>query len=897
MNRIRTFAAALLTALGLCAQTPHFYGPDRLSSTLITAITQTADGLLWVGTDHGLNRFDGYTFIEASLPIETGGERLGEICVLCSDNDGRLWVGTARGLLLYDRATDNFLPVSFPDSIVPRVSKLTPQHDGSMAAGTAGYGTFLVQASDLTAQPKDGAIPEGEVAFIPEDRLAQELLPLTPPGMTLSCSVQDTNGNIYIGTRGNGLFWLPARERTLRRMEVALAGVDLNRANIRTLFIDRGGNLWVGCQQRGLLMVPLNRAPLFQTWSFAAQGQVTGTCVSSIATSANSPLVWCTVEGDGVYGFDAEGHIKAHPSAPMGVSTLCCDSEGRYWLGTTNGLWSYDPQTGRAQLCNQFPGDRVNIIKEVADHLLAISAFGNGLYLYDTDKHSVRRYLTMNNDTDTLGRGRLSNDWIFSIDTDSRGRMWIATSSGVDCYDPVAHTFKSEGWAELNGRQHCTALKVLASDEVILASEHGIQRWSHEEGLRNETALEPMRGKTICYITEDAEGDIWFSTNEGIWQYTPKEEQLVAYVGAYGLKEREYVPGAGLQAADGKIYFGTADGITSFQPDDIRHTSNQPYNVHLTAFVIGGQTANTLTRSNGKAVMDEPVADCHQFSISYVDATFRLEFSLLDFAVAEGVSFEYRMKGESRWQQTTKGANAIAFSHLSPGRYNLEVRARCAGAYTPTETYLITVRPPWWKSSGAYFVYLLLALAVAAAFAYAYRRHVQHQMDREKLHLLISATQDENTPLTLDDLRRAIARVVQSRRQLLNSYGNAVHVVDKMERPEVRGNDEALMDRVIQSVNQHLGDSDFTVEQLCADAGISRAHLHRKMKELTGLPVTEFIRNIRLEQAARLLREQKLNITQVAYTVGFSNLGYFSTVFRKHFGISPRDFIEQNNQS
>ena len=158
-----------------------------------------------------------------------------------------------------------------------------------------------------------------------------------------------------------------------------------------------------------------------------------------------------------------------------------------------------------------------------------------------------------------------------------------------------------------------------------------------------------MRGKTICYITEDAEGDIWFSTNEGIWQYRPKEETLVAYVGAYGLKEREFVQGAGLQAADGKIYFGTADGITSFQPDDIRHAGNQQYNVHLTAFVIGGQPANTLTRSNGKAVMEAPVADCHHFSISYVDATFRLEFSLLDFAVAEGVSFEYRMKGESRW--------------------------------------------------------------------------------------------------------------------------------------------------------------------------------------------------------------------------------------------------------
>ena len=103
------------------------------------------------------------------------------------------------------------------------------------------------------------------------------------------------------------------------------------------------------------------------------------------------------------------------------------------------------------------------------------------------------------------------------------------------------------------------------------------------------------------------------------------------------------------------------------------------------------------------------------------------------------------------------------------------------------------------------------------------------------------------------------------------------------------------MARITKSVNRHLGDSDFTVEQMCEEVGISRAHLHRKMKELTGFAVTEFIRNIRLEQAARLLREQKLNITQVAYTVGFSNLGYFSTVFRKHFGISPRDFISQHN--
>ena len=121
-------------------------------------------------------------------------------------------------------------------------------------------------------------------------------------------------------------------------------------------------------------------------------------------------------------------------------------------------------------------------------------------------------------------------------------------------------------------------------------------------------------------------------------------------------------------------------------------------------------------------------------------------------------------------------------------------------------------------------------------------------------------------------------------------------MAERVEVPEQRGNDELLMDRIMQSINRHLGDSDFTVEQLCAEAAISRAHLHRKMKELTGLPVTEFIRNIRLEQAARLLREQKLNVTQVAYTVGFSSLGYFATVFRKHFGVAPRDYATKSDE-
>ena len=87
---------------------------------------------------------------------------------------------------------------------------------------------------------------------------------------------------------------------------------------------------------------------------------------------------------------------------------------------------------------------------------------------------------------------------------------------------------------------------------------------------------------------------------------------------------------------------------------------------------------------------------------------------------------------------------------------------------------------------------------------------------------------------------------------------------------------------------------DLDVSLICSEAGISRSHLHRKMKEMTGLTVHDCIQNIRMEQAARLLTEQKLNITQVAYTVGYSSQPSFSAVFRKHFGVSPTEYISQH---
>ena len=70
--------------------------------------------------------------------------------------------------------------------------------------------------------------------------------------------------------------------------------------------------------------------------------------------------------------------------------------------------------------------------------------------------------------------------------------------------------------------------------------------------------------------------------------------------------------------------------------------------------------------------------------------------------------------------------------------------------------------------------------------------------------------------------------------------------------------------------------------------------LHRKMKQLTGIAASDFIRNIRLKQAARLISENNVNISQVAYAVGFKSLAHFSTLFKKYYGVSPSESAKRS---
>jgi len=147
-------------------------------------------------------------------------------------------------------------------------------------------------------------------------------------------------------------------------------------------------------------------------------------------------------------------------------------------------------------------------------------------------------------------------------------------------------------------------------------------------------------------------------------------------------------------------------------------------------------------------------------------------------------------------------------------------------------------------------------------------------------------------PFSMEELHIQIDNLIDNIRRLRGKFSGAVQQEERVENIELKGNNDALMERIMRSVNAHMSDPDFNVDALAVDVGISRAQLHRKMKEITGIPSGKFLRNLRMEQAARLLREGKVNIAQIADSVGYSDQSHFSTVFKTYFGMSPSEYVE-----
>lgn len=171
--------------------------------------------------------------------------------------------------------------------------------------------------------------------------------------------------------------------------------------------------------------------------------------------------------------------------------------------------------------------------------------------------------------------------------------------------------------------------------------------------------------------------------------------------------------------------------------------------------------------------------------------------------------------------------------------------------------------------------------------------------------LLTAKTQEENRaealqlgadsyvtkPFKMSDLELRINNIVENRKRIQEEFINQGAVFQKTD--EEPSPDDLFLKQAMECVHQHLDDSDYDREAFAADMGASSSKLYNKLRALTGMNVSSFIRDIRLKEAMRMAKQNpQLRVSDLAYSVGFKDPKYFATCFKKEFGVQPSEYIE-----
>ncbi|MFC2094579.1 response regulator, partial [Bacteroidota bacterium] len=146
-------------------------------------------------------------------------------------------------------------------------------------------------------------------------------------------------------------------------------------------------------------------------------------------------------------------------------------------------------------------------------------------------------------------------------------------------------------------------------------------------------------------------------------------------------------------------------------------------------------------------------------------------------------------------------------------------------------------------------------------------------------------------PFDTEELLIRIKNIIAIRRKLQKKFSNGEFVAPRGEEKKLRSIDEHFMNKVIEVIEQHISEEEFSIEEFGNEVGMSRSQLHRKLKALSGKSASRYIRSVRLARAKTMIIDQKGNISEIAYSVGFSSPAYFTKCFKDEYGYPPSDLV------
>ena len=787
-----------------------FYSSDKLTSTQITCIGQDKYGFIWIGTENGLNRFDGYRFLAFYHSKDKNSLPHNNITSLLSDKQGNMWIGTARGIARYDYARNGFEPVQLlPDSkSVPSVSCLFEDGD-QVLVGTAGYGLYSITTKEgkvsshrihtYTVDGKDDfyqqifvdprhrfwymdntntiyciAVKGGKPHLVHRQKSAWGLpikfvlgsngdvlvvcdhavlieqggqlvpAPLQLGNLSLKGACRLPNGNVLLGTMNNGIYCMQKHKGLVRDENINSLSIDVNTTFVDVLFVDREENIWMGFRGKGVMCSPTLRS-MFVNWNLARDGFKEGSAVTFVCQASNNSM-WVTLHRGVLYHFSADHKLLHAVSAPQNLYFVYKDHRGGYWMGAGTTLYRFDDKTGAYQRYRSFDCDAVKSMADDGHGTLFISTEGKGLCVLHTETGATEQY---DNYQSKRPGGYICNNWVQSMCYDHSGLLWLGTSWGLSCFNPRTKRFDTFKWHNQLAGVACYSVAEYGKGNIVVGTDDGLYLFVRKQ---NKTIpfphAESLRDKTIMKIFSEPNGDLWVSTSRGLWHYEAKAKRFVGHISNSGLLDREFVVKAGAKLADGRLVFANSDGLTLVNPREVMASSNPFGQLYPTNLYIGDRLVGIDTESNGSPIITEAIEKAREIHLSYLDNIFTLEFSTFSYYNPHDNFLQYRVNGEE-WQSLMPGTNGITFNHLSPGKYKLEVRATNGVDLSKPYTLIIYIAAPWYRTWLAYIVYFLFFAVAVTYIYYRYSRRQKQRIAEEKMQLLINATHDLRTPLTL----------------------------------------------------------------------------------------------------------------------------------------------------
>ena len=156
--------------------------------------------------------------------------------------------------------------------------------------------------------------------------------------------------------------------------------------------------------------------------------------------------------------------------------------------------------------------------------------------------------------------------------------------------------------------------------------------------------------------------------------------------------------------------------------------------------------------------------------------------------------------------------------------------------------------------------------------------------------LEIGADDYLSKPFDAEELKLIVRNRIEERRKMREHFSREITLEPK--QITITSLDEKFITRVLTMIESHMDDEEFSIEDFSEEAGCSRMQFYRKIKGLTDQTPSQFVRSIRLKRAAQLLLAKSDNVSQIAYSVGFSSLAYFNKCFKEQFGVTPGQFAE-----